>query len=86
MVVADSLVPGQTYIFRLIGRDMNGKGFAEIPVLVNQAPTSGSFAVDPVMGSAIQTDFVLFSNSPSFGEPHGLQSHSLWRTPAAAVS
>jgi hypothetical protein len=62
-----ALVPGQLYRFRLVVRDMNGKGFAEIPVLVNQAPSSGSFGVAPSEGFAVQTEFVFYTNAPSLG-------------------
>jgi hypothetical protein len=65
VVVPGYLVPGQTYQMRLTAIDANGPGYSEIEVIVNQAPSSGSFAVDPIFGNAVQTVFNFYTNSPT---------------------
>jgi hypothetical protein len=64
VINAGYLVPGASYMFRLTASDKIGKAFAELFVVVNQAPSSGSFAVEPLVGNAVQTGFVLYTHSP----------------------
>ena len=64
VVNAGYLVPGASYMFRLTASDKIGYAFAEVFVVVNQAPSSGSFGIEPLVGHAVQTDFVLFTHSP----------------------
>lgn len=65
VINAGYLTAGAQYMFRLTATDKIGKAFAEIFVVVNEAPASGGFAVEPLVGNAVQTDFVLYTHSPS---------------------
>ena len=49
VVNAGYLVPGASYMFRLTASDKIGYAFAEVFVVVNQAPSSGSFGIEPLV-------------------------------------
>ena len=64
VVSPGSLVPGQKLRLRLLVTDAYGnKGYGETVIVVNQPPSSGAFAALPLLGHAVQTDFVLFTDS-----------------------
>ena len=54
-----ALVEGASYRFRLEIKSPAGLGFAEVDLMVNQAPSGGSFKVFPTSGFSVDTLFQL---------------------------
>ena len=57
-IALSRLTPGATYTFRLTVVDSTDQsGYGEVAVLMNSAPSSGTFDVDPSSGYSMETDF-----------------------------
>ena len=57
LINAGGLSPGGEYTFRLTGTDRWGSAYAEMALVVNSVPTSGTVSVLPAEGVAFQTNF-----------------------------
>ncbi|KAJ8598673.1 hypothetical protein CTAYLR_003088 [Chrysophaeum taylorii] len=72
-IVANALVPGASYTFRLeavvVGSDKFLPGFASISVMVSRLPSGGRVEVDPASGVALQTRFTLRALNWAADEP-----------------
>ena len=67
IVKPDKLTMGAAYTFRLQATDSSGKGYADVELVVNAPPGSGSFGVSPLVGSAPSGEQVYAPH----GEPAG---------------
>ena len=60
IVNPSSLSPGSCYTFRVSATSLTGaSSFASVNVCMNSAPRGGVLAVEPAVGAALTTDFVL---------------------------
>ena len=62
VIKPDKLIAGRLYQFRLNGRDSIGPGFSQVDLVINTPPRGGMFNVNPLVGTALNTSFILLLN------------------------
>ena len=64
VIKLSALTEGKTYTFRLTGADRDGQtSYAQVELVVNEKPSSGSLAVTPSRGYPFETDFTYLAES-----------------------